>query len=220
MRAFIFPGCGISGIPMCRNLARDTEHTNTYTGDIALDRGIADGSGLPGYFPGVVKTSVVDGSEYVTETETQVGGRGSLQQRVIFADYRKVSPGLLLPGQIHIVESYMPGHVLPYGEQCTIEYSLEQANDKQPTDSEFDFNKQLNKTGLITDTSRKGSPMIRYEPGKTIESQFGEAAENQRKAKLMAQKEARSNTSPGILGLVAVMLAGAGWYVYRRAKTR
>ena len=220
MRAFVFPGCGVSGIPMCRNVVRDTQHANTYTGDVALDRGVADASGLPGYFLGTVKTAVIDGTEWVTETESRAGGRDSFQQQVTFADYRKVAPGLLLPGQIRIVESYMPGHMLPYGEQCTIEYTLQQASDKSPPESAFDFKKQLNKTGLLTDTTRKGAPMIRYEPGKSIESQFNEAAESQRQAKLAALKEARTRTTPGVLGLIAVILAAAGWYLYRRAQTR
>ena len=205
---------------MCRNLARDDGHANMYTGEVVFDDGVPGIGSLPAYFPGLVKTVVTGGIECVTETESRSPGPGSMQQTVTFADYRRVTPGLLLPGKIHVDESYMPGHTLPYGKQCTLDYTLQHSDDKSPPDSAFDFQKQLDKTGLLSDTTRKGAPMIRYEPGKSIESQFNEAAENQRRAKIAALKEVRPRSSAGIFGLVAVILAAAGWYVYRRSSAR
>ena len=216
LREFVFPGCGLCGIQMCRNIKKpEPTEPGIYRCEVGLDDGISDSDNVL-YDIGTIRVQKVYGVDQVTQTRSLPREIYAYRQECDYADYRRVCPDLSLPAKIHLREWYRPGSTLPYGEQYDASYKLVSATDKPLPDSRFTLEGHLPARSLVIHESKEKSTSVLYFPGSSVDSQFKADAENKRIAALNATIEIKRSGGGGTFGLAALILAICGWYIYRR----
>ncbi len=215
LRDYVFPGQGIAGLPLARTAAGQSTPGTQLTTLVAMSDGVPDSSGLPSYRPGSVSTTRVGQDECVSAVVS--GEDQGYQQRCQYSDYRRIGPGLVLPGRIHLLERYSPGLILPQRDFCSLEYTLVSASATPRPEAEFTFEGQLRGAAIVQDNSRRKNLAMRYTPGKSIDEQFAEDDKLRTEAQRAIGRSAARKVFTGTVGLLGLVAALAGWIWYRHS---
>ena len=215
---FVFPGCGIGGVAMCKNLAsQGAIAAGTYNCEVGLADGM-QGVSEALYDRGTVTLQQIGQTLCVIGTSTlRPGVVDAYRQECTYLKYRRVCPELLLPAEIELREWFRPASTLPYGDMYDESYKLVSAISKAAPASDFEFESQLPDVALVTREDHGKSKSIRYEPGTSLDAQFKADAENKRLAALNGPSDERATGSGRVFGFAALLLAICGWLIYRRA---
>jgi hypothetical protein len=180
-RGFVFPGCGLPGLPMASNLEGDgPEKTclffaNDGIADVIRDAKDVpdpnDKSVIPQKWPGKLTIASENGRERVVKAAG--GNAGQYTQEITYGS-DKIKGNVAFPESIHIVSSFNPNWILPFGPYDESKYTLTDISDQSLPEKEFNIEKVIPKKTFIIDNATGKMAVVGIEKGKSLKDQMGD----------------------------------------------